>query len=95
MIKEGALDNPKVDAVFGLHVFPYEVGDDALSAGCAHGELRPLRDRRARASDARRDCRGTASIPIVVASQIVLGLQTITSRQVDLTESPAVVTVGA
>jgi len=32
--------------------------------------------------------------PVVVASQIVLGLQTITSRQVDLIESPAVVTVG-
>jgi amidohydrolase len=33
--------------------------------------------------------------PIVVASQIVLGLQTITSRQVDLTTAPAIVTVGA
>ncbi len=33
--------------------------------------------------------------PVVVASQIVLGLQTITSRQVDLTTAPAVVTVGA
>src|SRR2546425_9386620 len=33
--------------------------------------------------------------PIVVASQIVLGLQTITSRQVDLTAGPDVITVGA
>jgi amidohydrolase len=33
--------------------------------------------------------------PIVIASQIVLGLQTITSRQVDLTAAPAIVTVGA
>jgi amidohydrolase len=32
--------------------------------------------------------------PIVVASQIVLGLQTIVSRQVDLTTAPAVVTIG-
>jgi amidohydrolase len=32
--------------------------------------------------------------PIVIASQIVLGLQTITSRQVDLTVSPAIITVG-
>jgi amidohydrolase len=32
--------------------------------------------------------------PIVVASQIVLGLQTITSRQIDLTTAPAVITVG-
>lgn len=33
--------------------------------------------------------------PIVVASQIVVALQTITSRQVDLTASPAIITVGA
>jgi amidohydrolase len=32
--------------------------------------------------------------PIVTASQVVLGLQTITSRQTDLTLTPAVVTVG-
>ena len=32
--------------------------------------------------------------PIVIAAQIVLGLQTIVSRQVDLTREPAVVTVG-
>jgi amidohydrolase len=38
---------------------------------------------------------GRASIPIVVASQIVLGMQTVVSRQVDLTTSPAVVTVGS
>lgn len=35
---------------------------------------------------------GTDSI--VVASQIVLGLQTVVSRQIDITEAPAVVTVG-
>ncbi len=32
--------------------------------------------------------------PIVVSSQIVAGLQTITSRQIDLTKAPAVVTIG-
>jgi hypothetical protein len=32
--------------------------------------------------------------PIVIGSQIVVGLQTIVSRQVDITELPAVVTVG-
>jgi len=33
--------------------------------------------------------------PIVVSSQIVLGLQTLVSRQIDITRNPAVVTVGA
>ena len=32
--------------------------------------------------------------PIVVASQVVLGLQTIVSRQIDITAQPAIVTVG-
>ena len=33
--------------------------------------------------------------PIVVGSQIVLGLQTLVSRQVDLTVAPAILTIGA
>ncbi|MFX9069561.1 peptidase dimerization domain-containing protein, partial [Acinetobacter baumannii] len=33
--------------------------------------------------------------PIVTSAQIIMGLQTVPSRQVDVTKSPAVVTVGA
>ena len=33
--------------------------------------------------------------PIVIAAQIVNGLQTVVSRQVDITRNPAVVSVGA
>jgi len=33
--------------------------------------------------------------PVVVSAQIILGLQTIVSRQVDLTEAPAIVTIGS
>ena len=33
--------------------------------------------------------------PIVVASQVVLGLQTISSRQLDITKSPAIITIGS
>ncbi len=33
--------------------------------------------------------------PIVTAAQVVLGLQTVVSRQVDLTREPAVVTIGS
>ena len=33
--------------------------------------------------------------PIVAAAQVVLGLQTVVSRQLDLTHEPAVVTIGA
>src|SRR5216110_689585 len=94
MIEEGALDDPKPSAIFGLHVFPYPAGEiryrpGGIMAGAdafrivVHG----------------RQTHGAlpwAGIdPIVVASQIVLGLQTITSRQVNLTTAPAVVTIGA
>jgi len=93
MIKEGVLENPKVDAVFGLHVFPYEVGTMHYRPGA----IMASSDRfeivvRGRQTHGALPWNGVD--PVVTASQIVLGLQTITSRQIDLIESPAVVTVG-
>jgi amidohydrolase len=93
MIKEGVLENPKVDAVFGLHVFPFDVGTMHYRPGA----LMASSDRfeiivHGRQTHGALPWNGVD--PVVVASQIVLGLQTITSRQVDLIESPAVVTVG-
>jgi amidohydrolase len=93
MIKEGALENPKVDAVFGLHVFPYEVG----SMHYRPGALMASSDRfeivvHGRQTHGALPWNGVD--PNVVAAQIIIGLQTITSRQVDLVESPAVITVG-
>ena len=93
MIKEGVLENPTVDAVFGLHVFPHESG----TLHYRPGAIMASSDRfqvivRGRQTHGALPWNGVD--PVVVASQIVLGLQTITSRQVDLIESPAVVTVG-
>jgi len=93
MIKEGVLENPKVDAVFGLHVFPYEVG----SMHYRPGPIMASSDRfeivvHGRQTHGALPWNGVD--PVVTASQIVLGLQTITSRQIDLIESPAVITVG-
>jgi amidohydrolase len=93
MIKEGVLENPKVDAIFGLHVFPYEVGTMYYRPG----PIMASSDRfeivvRGRQTHGALPWNGVD--PVVAASQIVLGLQTITSRQVDLIESPAVITVG-
>ena len=93
MIRDGALDNPKPDAVFGLHVFPYTVGSVVYRAGAlmaAGGTLRIVV--RGRQTHGAIPWNGVD--PIVVASQIVLGLQTIVSRQTDLTASPAIVTVA-
>lgn len=93
MIRDGALDNPKPAAVFGLHVFPYTVGSVVYRPGAlmaAGGTLRIVV--RGRQTHGAMPWNGID--PIVVASQIVLGLQTVVSRQTDLTASPAIVTVA-
>ena len=93
MIAEGALDNPKVEAIFGLHVFPFQAGAIAARPGgfMAAGDTLEIRVR-GRQTHGALPWQGID--PIVVGSQIVLGLQTIISRQSDLTSAPAVITLG-
>ena len=94
MIEEGALANPKVDAVFGLHVF------SKLPTGTLHVKPAGIM---ASSDNLRIVVRGRQTHgalpwqgvdPIVVGSQIVSALQTITSRQTDVTLAPAIVTIG-
>jgi len=95
MVREGVLENPKVDAMFGLHVgiTPEETGSitfrpkGLMAAGNVFSIVVQGRQTHGAIPWAGID-------PIVVASQIVLGLQTVVSRQIDLPEAPAVVTVG-
>jgi amidohydrolase len=94
MIEEGALDDPKPSAIFGLHVLPFPAGEIRYRAGGIMASADGLRIVvRGRQTHGGQPWNGID--PIVVASQIVLGLQTITSRQVDLTAGAAVITVGA
>ena len=93
MVKAGVLDNPKVDAVFGLHVFPFPAGSITYRSGplMASADSFVIRVKG-------RQTHGAVPWggvdPIVVGSQMVLALQTIISRSVNITEAPAVVTVG-
>lgn len=93
MVKENVLENPKVDAVFGLHVFPFRAGEIVYRPGplmaSADSFVIKVRGRQTHGA-----VPWAGVDPIVVGSQIVLGLQTIISRQVNITEAPAVVTVG-
>jgi amidohydrolase len=94
MVEEGCLKDPNVGAIFGLHVTSiHSTGQIGYRSG-------PLM---ASADDFRVFVRGTQTHaampwrgidPIVVSSQIVLGLQTVVSRQMDITHEPSVVTVG-
>jgi len=93
MIEEGALDSPKVEAVFGLHVFPFEAGGIVFRPRGLMAAGDTLRIKvRGRQTHGALPWNGVD--PIVVASQIVLGLQTIISRQADLTTAPAIITLG-
>ena len=93
MIKEGALENPKPDAIFGLHVSVGPLGTISYRAGgaLASGDELTIVVKGAQTHGANP---WTGIDPIVVASQIVMGLQTIVSRQVNLTVTPAVITIG-
>ncbi len=95
MIKEGALDDPRPDAIFGLHV------TSMLPVGVIGWRAGPTM---ASADNFRITVHGSQTHgampwrgvdPIVTAAQVVLGLQTVVSRQLDITHEPAVVTIGA
>src|SRR5437870_3665794 len=94
MVKEGALDNPRVDAVFGLHVTSrYPVGEIAYRPGAELAAVDSFRIK-VHGKQTHGAYPWLGIDPIVVASQIVLGLQTIPSRQLDATLAPSIVTIG-
>ncbi|MCB0838595.1 MAG: amidohydrolase, partial [Bacteroidetes bacterium] len=94
MVEEGVLKNPDVDAIFGLHI----------SSGLDVGKIRYKPGGTLAAADRfvikvkGRQSHGSAPWagidPIVVSAQIIMGLQTIISRQTQLTEEAAVISVG-
>lgn len=94
MIAVGALDNPKVEAVFGLHVGPGPIGAVRALAGSTTSAADQFRIV-VHGKQTHGAFPSAGVDPIVIGSQIVLGLQTIISRQVNLNTAAAVVTVGA
>ena len=97
MIAEGALDAPKVDAIFGLHVFTGHGLGRTGSLVVRPGGIMAASDRLAITIKGRQTHGAqpwSGVDPVVVAAQVIMGLQTIVSRQVDLTTGPVVVTIG-
>ncbi|MEO7963491.1 MAG: amidohydrolase, partial [Gemmatimonadaceae bacterium] len=93
MVADGALKDPRPSAIFGLHVFPGALGSIGTRPGgmmaAADGITMVVKGRQTHGS-----APWSGVDPIVVASQIVIGLQTIASRQIDVTSAPAVITIG-
>ena len=93
MIDAGALKEPTPSAVFGLHVWPQKVGSLNIRTGpqmAAGGNFTII----IKGKQTHGSSPWLGVDPIVVASQVVLGLQTIASRQVDVAYLPSVITVG-
>ncbi len=94
MVKEGVMENPKVDAIFGLHIesdieagrIEYKSGAFMASSDWFHIVVK------GKGSHGSQPWKGID--PIQVAAQIIEGLQSIVSRQMELTKAPVVITVG-
>jgi amidohydrolase len=94
MIKEGALDNPKVEAVFGIHISSQTpVGTIKYKSGAfmASSDWFTIKVN-GKGSHGSQPWGGVD--PIAASAQIIEGLQHIVSRQMDLTTAPLVITVG-
>lgn len=94
MIKEGVLEDPKVDVMFGLHIgAETEAGKITYRSGgtMAASDWFTIKVR-GKQTHGSQPWGGID--PVAVSAQIINGLQTIVSRQVDLTKNPAVVSVS-
>lgn len=94
MVKEGVMDNPKIDAIFGIHInaqteagtIKYKSGSFMASSDWFSIKIKGKQSHGAYP--------WLGIDPIVAASQIINGLQSIVSRQSELTKSPVIITVG-
>jgi amidohydrolase len=95
MVEQGVMSNPKVDAVFGLHIGSMLMADTlAYRPGPALAAADVLRIT-VKGRQTHGSAPWTGVDPIVVSAQIILGLQTIVSRQINITGEPAVLSIGS
>lgn len=94
MVKEGVLKNPDVDAIFGLHINSgTPVGRINYRKGGIMAASQSFKiDIKGKQSHGSRPWTGID--PIMISSKIIDGLQTIVSREAELTKEAAVITVG-
>lgn len=94
MVKEGVLDNPKVDVIFGLHINSRTpVGMIRYKAGGTMAAAQSFTIKvKGKQSHGSQPWSGVD--PILISAKIIDGLQTIISREAELTNEAAVITVG-
>lgn len=95
MVAEGALERPVPQAIFGLHVTSrLSVGTVGYRPGPAMASSDKMKIT-VHGSQTHGAAPWLGVDPIVTAAQVVLGLQTVVSRNLDITEEPAVLSIGA
>ncbi|HNP32865.1 MAG TPA: amidohydrolase [Flavobacterium sp.] len=95
MVKEGVLENPKVDVIFGLHMASQtEVGKINYRPGGAMAAVSTVKIT-VNGKPSHGAQPWSSVDPIVVSAQIINNLQTIVSRNVNITQNPVVVTIGS
>jgi amidohydrolase len=94
MIKDGVLENPKVDAIFGLHINSQTpVGTIKYKTGGIMASVeRFVINVKGKQTHGSQPWSGVD--PILISAKIIDGLQTIISREARLTDEAAVITVG-
>ncbi|QOL26959.1 amidohydrolase [Thalassotalea sp. LPB0316] len=94
MVKEGVLKNPDVDVIFGLHISSdKDVGTVHYKEGGIMAAVDPFKIV-VNGKQSHGAYPWLSADPIVTSAQIIMGLQTIVSREVELIDSAAVVSVG-
>ncbi|MCP4257400.1 MAG: amidohydrolase [Planctomycetes bacterium] len=95
MVREGVLKNPSVDVIFGLHVWALaEVNTISYRPEGMMAAVDGLRIT-VKGKQTHGSTPWTGIDPITASAQIIIGLQTIISRQTKLTEEAAVITIGS
>lgn len=95
MVKDGVLENPKVDAIFGLHI---NSGTHVGKITYKPGGMMAASQRfviKVKGKQAHGSTPWQSVDPIVTSAQIINGLQTLISRESELTEEGAVISVGS
>jgi amidohydrolase len=93
MLQEGLFDKLKPDAVFAVHVMPGRSGELSWRTGATTASSDDLQIT-VTGKQGHGGMPWNTIDPVVTAAQVLTGLQTVVSRQTNLTQSPAVVTVG-
>jgi amidohydrolase len=94
MVKEGVLDNPKVDVIFGMHIQSISPLGRITYRPAGIMAASDWFSIKVKGKQSHGSAPWMGIDPIVVSAQIINGLQTIISRQTELTKEAAVITVG-